>query len=399
MEGDDYWLNFIYLNFKLRKNNSGANRQHFNKDNKVKEAIQKYRKLHSQGMSKADVVRQIANDNLGLNRRGYLDLLQQSLDQMPATASTYYQKYLNTGQKSQIQDTKPLKKATRDVINLGFSSISKSEFVREPLIKKYISHVSSLVLGATFKHSYKDWSCQSFSEAKLKYYWHGSFEDNNKRLEHYSLGLKSALLSQDENQTLYWCIKILDWGKVYRECISFILIKFEQGTLCKTISDSISILDADNYQLEQFDQSNFRMDSGMTKIYSLGSKRSIILDSRVAAAMFMLASQIFTKDELRYLERKFIFIGGSSTSTKRASKRRETSSVKSLHILKPYLDTKQFPLQAHVNLLSNWILQQALENAESKNSASVEQTLGKNGGSLRAIEAALFMVGADISTG
>lgn len=339
--------------------------------------IQRYNEMLLAGKTKSSVARVIGKENPTLTRAEGIRLLRNSLSLSDAAASTYFYNY--------VKENK-----------LRFST--KFEFLQLPPVMKLVDVLSRLIGGEDFTHRYIKWSCESLPDAKHHYFWHGDFDENKRQTDSLSTGIKRACKSGNEHDALYWSIKILNWGRVYRECITYILELYESRTLCGKLRDAIAIMDGEHYDLSRFDQKDLRMDSGLTKVYSFGSKRSIIYDSRVSAALFLIAVKYLSPADVEELESICVLAGGSAQSKTKADKRKRVANKTSQIILKPYIKSKKFPLQAHLNLVANWILQEAIERAYIDGDLVSLWGVSSKSELLRAVESALFMIGADISS-
>ena len=286
---------------------------------------------------------------------------------------------------------------------------SKSEFLNVEEIKKYINHLSHLIGGtAQFNHSYQIelkawkkqhgdlWSCSSLLDAKNKYWWHGTFQENKEQLSFLTKGLKDAISVGTECDTLYWSMRVLEWGDVYKGCTGFILDSYSQNNLKSRIIDASNILDGEIGDCSRFNDQDLRMDSGLTKVYSLSSEQSIIFDSRVAAAMSLIAWRLFDVKELKEVNKLKVFAGGKATGN--PVNRIKRSHVQGTRIFDQMLTPNN---QARLNLLANWILNEAIHVASNKpqNDLYSKWEVSSKTELLRAIEASLFMIGSDISKG
>lgn len=383
----------------------------------MSELVAKYKEQLTFGLSKTEISKNMAKTHPKFSRQDFLKLLMDSLDMRETHANTYYYNYVKPvllekkadikkpnkasmpekyeskkpDKASMPEKYKSKKKIPNKPIEIPFRN--KSEFINIPAVASFIDVLSELIEGKEYFHHYKNWSCQSLPDAKQKYSWHGDYQSNKEQLDKLSFGLKAAIKSGDEDKALYWCIKILDWGQVYKECVSYVLSLYEQKRLCRAMEDSIKIMDGDCYDLLRFDQDDLRMDSGLTKIYSIGSQKSIIYDSRVTAALFLIATDKLPKSTVKDLEDLLLLAGGKSSSRKSPNKR---GKERAMHLLEPFCTKFNFPKQAHLNLTSNWILQESVAKASQKSDLSlIWQSDIEN--LLRAIESSLFMIGADIS--
>ncbi len=283
---------------------------------------------------------------------------------------------------------------------------NKDNFLAIKEISEFTQHLSKLISGELdFDHGYNiefkkwqaesgdHWQCDSLSSAQKNYWWHGSYKENKSKLDELTLGIKSAVDQVNNTDAFYWSMRILEWGDVYKGCTKYILDNYSQGSLCQKIKEATNILESSEYKLKRFDQVDLRMDSGLTKIYSLASSSSLIFDSRVAAALSLIAYRLFPLEIHDKLKKLKAFACGTSVSSEK-----KRSYIKGKKVFSPYLNPKN---QAHYNLVTNWIVDEAINLAISNDSAKLHQLWGTSSKTelLRAIEAALFMVGSDISAG
>lgn len=288
-------------------------------------------------------------------------------------------------------------------------NMNRTDFIEQPLIKPFVSYVSRLLLNeAPFIHSYDitykkwkkecgaHWSCEYLVEAKQNYWWHGSYEENMAPLDTMSTAIKAAIASNDENAALYWAMRILQWGDVYKGSVKYILDKYENTELCCALKAAVDAMQSANYDLSRFDQQDLRMDSGLTKVYSLASASSIIFDSRVAAAMTLLAHRFYSLEDValkKQVQKLNAFACGSTITSDK-----KRSNIAGKRVFSPNLKPGN---QAHYNLVTNWILNEAMAIANDRDSGLLVAIWGGNNCAerLRSVEAALFMIGSDISGG
>jgi hypothetical protein len=269
----------------------------------------------------------------------------------------------------------------------------------------FVAHLAALIAGADFKHSYdvtfkawkkafgqQQWRCMNLIDAKDQYWWHGTFEENHQTLNDLSRNLKSSLARESNQDVLYNALRILEWGDVYKGCVSYLLNKYESGQLTSSINDAVTILDGSDYDLNRFDQRDLRMDSGLTKVYSLASERSIIFDSRVAAALSLIAHRFYDKEQRKKLKKLRAFACGSSAG---ADKKRRT--IRDKRVFSALLTPEK---QAHFNLTTNWVLNSAVAEAQTMRGDLFKLWgVDNHQDLLRSVEASLFMVGSDITNG
>ena len=228
---------------------------------------------------------------------------------------------------------------------------------------------------------------RSLSDAKRNYYWpspaiadEDDFEDAGE--EHaYDLANNDQILRQlskaiknpsNGDDAFEQAIRILDWGKTYRGSIGWLLSQHKDGELISKIKEAVSILDADTWSATNgFCDGRLRMDSGLTKVFSLASEKSVIYDSRVAAGLGLLVR--------KYLKRANKTSVPLSLQFVRSSIKRRNPSVDDLKFpLRPARNAT--PAHACSNLLANWLIE------------GIVGELNNDWGH-RTVEASFFMIG------
>lgn len=303
------------------------------------------------------------------------------------------------------------------------TSWDRESYLKDRAVAAFIEYFTAMVGGRRdLNHSYKiksktwiarrrtsELHLKTFVSAFESYFWltpederddetdavsradsdRASFDTNQGILNGLSDDLKAALESNDHNRVFVQCIRILDWGQVYRGSVKWVLEQHGKGTLTKALRRGVAILDGKSLkEIEEFDGSTLRMDSGLTKIFSLASRQSIIYDDRVGASIGLLVR--------RFLDEYDHQIGVVNGHAGKPEKRRvpETlrfmrSNRKSRNPSKgslkfPSRSTKPSLNHARSNLMANWVIN------------AVSDKLGQAWPS-RKLEAALFMIGYDVS--
>jgi len=234
---------------------------------------------------------------------------------------------------------------------------------------------------------------RSVSHAFEEYFWpvRGESDDdasnsketdyaaNNVLLEELSVSIRNGLDKGDECAVFFHCIKILDWGNVYRGAVRWVVERYEGRTLCRDIRRGRDILDGEEMSgLQEFANGELRMDSGLTKVYALASKSSIIYDDRVGAGLGLLAKMYLKSKNISKVPPELNFMHGRdksrnpSEATLRFMGRGKNPSA-------PH---------AHSNLMANWLV------------SAIAERLNQNDDGIswdrRKVEAALFMIGYSV---
>lgn len=284
---------------------------------------------------------------------------------------------------------------------------NKTEYLKEKHVIGLVNYICNLESadGGGLAHEYEiKWTrhikakggvstlrIDSLSNAFEEYFWPAidsdyigpaktDFKSNESILMLLSKSLKDSLNAKKPEALFIECIKILDWGQVYKGSISWIVNQYEMGRLHNSISTASEILAGDEMScLAKFESGQLRIDSGLTKIYALASDNSIIYDDRVGAALGLLAKRYLesqeqhncsitgTPDELDFMPGRDK-TRNPSTSILKFGKRENNSSY----------------IHARSNLLANWLV------------GTVAERLGDSW-DRRKVEAALFMIGYRVS--
>lgn len=230
----------------------------------------------------------------------------------------------------------------------------------------------------------------SLSDALDEYFWptsnglDTSFQANNILLGGMSQKLQAALDGNNDNETFLQCINILDWGGTYKGSVRWLVERHEAGRLVTDIRRAVEILDgntrSDNnaFDLEPGSPDSLRMDAGLTKIYSLASKESIIYDDRVGAALGLLARKYIESGEQPQNEvpPELDFMRGRSEDRNPSNGTLQFQGR----------GTNPSAVHARSNLIANWIV------------GEVAKKLG-NSWDRREVEAALFTIGYRVRNG
>jgi hypothetical protein len=211
-------------------------------------------------------------------------------------------------------------------------------------------------------------------------------ESNERQLMQLRKSLTDALQESSAEKTFIAGMKILDWGQVYKGSVGWLIQKHENNELVQAIKDAVKVLDGDRLSdTTSFNSARkLRMDSGLTKVYSLASEHCIIYDDRVGAALGLMVTQFLkanpghqskakkdkVPEELKFMR--------SATSSRNPSLSSEGFK---------FPGNKGGALHAQSNLMANWILHKiARELPKLWDKSDVTEKL-------RAMESALFMLG------
>ena len=278
--------------------------------------------------------------------------------------------------------------------------MKKDCYIADKNVQGFVAWLSSNLESDAFKHSYWNrekrevWSCSSLSDAWKKYEWvflkvdrlgvkrGRSYADNECALRTIKDSLICALKSGSDSATRDAAIDVMTWGGVRGGNVNW-LTKNEKGLADLLLSTQDALDQADTKEAERLG-SNIRFNAGMTKIYSLICKNFVIYDSRVAATLGWGVVKYCEQNSLEEIPKELCF----PHAPFRGGMHKRDASVNS----------KKFPIlrrgQHHMqwNLKASWLLESVLKHENVKGTEVFEHGQSP----LRALEAALFMIGYDL---
>ena len=248
--------------------------------------------------------------------------------------------------------------------NIKNTTMNRESFVKDSSVNDFIQWLS-IKLDAGFIHSYTDrrtqkvWDCISIYDAYKKYQWGGKgFQKNAETLDKLSSDLKNGIENKDTAKCSTACLEILRWGGVLR------------GNREK-IKGSESLV-------QYLKDAKKKLATG-----KIESRDFIIYDSRVGAALGFLVRRYCEEKKLDKIPELLRFAYGNSKGGTNRN---------------PSIGDYKFPLlrnagyyDNHIenNLKANWLLKEVLSYPSAfKNIPEQRQ--------LRALEAALFMIGYEV---
>ena len=301
---------------------------------------------------------------------------------------------------------------------------SKSDFLREPSVIQFIPWIQALVSGEKkFQHQYlhrklnRELRFDSLEAAARSYYFSvtqnlritlgipnpskDDFEGNQSVLNCLRMKIRTALDNNDSSALEVAAAQILQWGGVQRGNTEHILRISQNctGGLHQYLSATQQLIDnpafeRPDYQRISVDRESslsgfFRSNAGFTKIYHLCFDSFVIYDSRVAAAIALMAlrfSKEYNFNEIPYPLR-------FCTPPRRATVNRDPSSGKYSFPASNGRDQSHFAS----NLRCNWILSSALGVNSQHRDQRMRFMHEDPQLDLRYLEAALFMIGYEVS--
>lgn len=214
-----------------------------------------------------------------------------------------------------------------------------------------------------------------------------TFDKSALALSKLSQGLKKSLQDSDPDACRKHCCSILQWGGVLAKNDKRIDgLGIEICHYFKKIQNSI----VNNRSSDDYYQPEMIMNSGFTKIYSLYIDDFIIYDGRVGAALGLLVRKFCEDYSLETVPVELAFAWGKG---KESSYRRSAVNRRN-----PGSDRYTFPelsnnpkRHTENNIRANWLLREIADQTQSQFN-KLEKDL-----QMRAIEAALFMIGYQVN--
>lgn len=282
--------------------------------------------------------------------------------------------------------------------------MTKSEFINDTNVKEFINYLADFWES---KHVFEKGKFQylGIKNALHKYYWTfrinnepiflnkkregNTFEESQEILSYLKGEIQKAFNDSNE-ENLFFAVKaVLAWGgprtlgnekRGNWKYLKNINSNGHDSVLefLKTVNNQWEALNSDNAKITS--KINFRSNSGFTKIFSLFLNDFVIYDSRVGAAFTHFLSKKFGSEIPDYLildlpngsEKKSKYILNSNPAIFKSTSQN---------------DKKHFSS----NVKASWIIKEVIELINKKN---ISEKIDS-----RQFEAALFMIGADVSEG
>ena len=273
---------------------------------------------------------------------------------------------------------------------------NKNLYIKDGNVSEFIEHVYYN------KKAKKPWECNNLGDALKQYAWQGmDFEKTQSILLELATKLKTAVNNGNELETLRVSVDILKWGGVLNGAQGVVKL-FLQNNLSRSIKEAVNVLTDEDLNLTGFsthieDHSDdvddisdslgnysnspvrYRMNASFTKIYSLYSERPfIIYDSRVAAALGLVVRRYWEENHGSAALPQLL----SFSSLQGRSGNRNASAN---HVI--FGKIRQELQHAQWNVRANWIIEAALVDVDYE----------KINKKMREVEAALFMIGYNVS--
>lgn len=285
--------------------------------------------------------------------------------------------------------------------------MKQNDYIRGQ-VGEFVTWMSSRLDDDTFKHAYTSrrtrthWACENLFDAYERYHWTygdlsgygipagSSFDSSLHALETLQKELNAGLAVGNNERVHRAAIGVMIWGGVTNGNRKW--LNDHKNELCHIISrtrDAINAGDTENPLLADDD---LRFTSGMSKVYSLVCDDFVIYDSRVAAALGRAVVQFCQAKGLTKVPEGLDLAWAPAKSAPNAINPPERCAGRA-RLAFPRLTNGR--VYAKWNMLASWLLT-AIADHECTRSSAFATRIESRTQRLRALEAALFMVGYDL---
>lgn len=278
------------------------------------------------------------------------------------------------------------------------STLTKENYLEKECVQNFVGWLSQHLDTQTFAHSYRqratgtEWSCDSLHDAFKQYAWGSqSFDQNNARLAELRQALCHALGPRATDvAACNAAIDVMDWGGVRPGNVRW--LDANRHGLVQLLIHTRDALNAGDTQGSVLSSAKLRFNAGMSKVYSLICQNFVIYDSRVAAALGWAVTRFCQAHSITQLpaELAFPWAPAKQSATHTPAKLRNPSTN-----TLGFRQVRRGSDHAQWNLKASWLLEAVLEHPNAENSLFMASK--KLGHGLRALEAALFMIGYDLT--
>lgn len=285
--------------------------------------------------------------------------------------------------------------------------MKKNTYLKNTDVVQFIEWLSANLDNGTLAHSYVNrrsgpWRCASLYDAYLQYHWpHAalprlslsggvSFTHNAHTLGVLQRQLQHALTPQlNDPAACVAAIDVMTWGGVRAGNVRW--LHSNQAELANLLSKTRDALNADDTDHSDLNDSGLRFNAGMTKVYSLLCDSLIIYDSRVAAALGWTVTKYCQDKGMSQVPAELSFAWApAKTAPGHPDPKRRNPSVGALKFPSLAAGARH----AEWNLKASWLLSATLASPNARASLFKQTVVPQQ--QLRAIEAALFMIGYDL---
>lgn len=276
--------------------------------------------------------------------------------------------------------------------------MTQAAFLALPHVERFTAFlINHLSAEGYFEHRYRhrksraDWDCNSLYEAFKKYDWNGEdYEQTSKKLKPLAEELRRSVRENDNAACQAACVGILDWGGVGKQKPTNITaldtLAEKHGSLPAYFEKvQADLVRADFSTATSWD--GIKMNSGYTKLYAMLFEDFIIYDSRVGAALGLLVRHWCVQEGLDIVpkELRFAFKYVPGGTAVRQSRNPSYGSLTFGPLRSDRHHTEH-------NMWANWLLTAVVAQLTPTSPLREQEARER----LRAVEAALFMIGYDV---
>lgn len=288
--------------------------------------------------------------------------------------------------------------------------MTKSEYLKSKSVSDFVKWMSLHLDDQTFKHEYMKrrgaqlWKCSSLYDAFKKYSWRhpdiprlsvaagATFASNVAALAALKKDLVAAIGPvPSDAAALAASIEVMKWGGVGPGNVSW--LSQNSDGLATLLQRTRDVLDGGNALDPLLTSSSLRFNAGMTKVYSLICKNFIIYDSRVAAALGLAVVRFCKDRRMNQVPTELAFPWAPAKEALKAKSPKRRNPGEGAF---SFPSLRSGPAHAEWNLKAGWLLTAILKQSKGR---SQFHGVGGPSDALRALEAALFMIGYDLPKG
>lgn len=282
----------------------------------------------------------------------------------------------------------------------GMGIMTKAKYLQDTNVLAFLKWLRERQKPNGFVHEYydgyarKNWKCASLHEAFKKYHWKGrDYAETSGTLANYSDRLIDAFTRRDLGELSTVWTEIYAWGGLG-------IFPFFQNYLnIHTAEDRYRELKAllawwDDPSLNYQNDAGLKIDSALTKVYSLFLKNFVIYDGRVGAAMGLLVRRFFEDNPSLFHEKNWseghalYFAYGDGQRDKKGRLLNQSRDPSDEHGGISFSRLKNDWCRMQMNVKTSWIVDSVVGDKDSP--------FYKMADGHRAFEAALFMIGYDL---
>lgn len=282
--------------------------------------------------------------------------------------------------------------------------MKKSEYLALPHVRTFIDYMGTYLGERPLPHHFtflktgQSWACNSLADALAKYQWPirkefahidsgENFQANKRVLDSLASDLRQSLAAGDSAALADAAIAVMKWGGTEKGNSTRLRNLGQDGTAVSYFQDAARVFGRESLDEAAVRSGRVYSNAGFTKIYSLLRDDFVIYDSRVAAALALLVIAYCQKAGLTQVPDGLAF---------RVMPAKEGANARHRKLRQPAWQGLAFAkvnnvhlAHARSNVMANWVLGEVLQGVRFHAATQAED--------LRALEAALFMVGYDLT--